>query len=360
MYENGSLKYILNDEGKLNVGDGSNTYQFFVKDHLGNTRLSVRENGVVEEVNHYYPFGMRMNMAITKSDADQKYLYNGKELQQETDWYDFHARFYDPAIVRTTTVDPMAESFYGESPYSFMGNNPILNTDPTGMFYDWFQNEITGDVYYHSEMRKGDEGTGAMKGEGWVHMGENGMFSNGSPLTSDASVLFGNQGLGEISMTSNYDKPQVFADSKVTSVTMTGMFKGDNAKKLMGNLGYDFKPVLFKYHSDVTTEYHPEVNGQVTISHDNSRVESVLSSRYISQDLVLKKTLTLGTYQNPQYDPPKWYGPMYSIRDQSWTVQKNVYGMHAFGRKFGKTVNTLQKILPWKGAYENLWKKALK
>ncbi|WP_321515087.1 hypothetical protein [Marinifilum fragile] len=86
VYDNGSLKYILNDEGKLNVRTGSNTYQFFVKDHLGNTCLLVRESIVVEELNHYYPFGMRMNMADSKTDADQKYLYNGKELQEEADW----------------------------------------------------------------------------------------------------------------------------------------------------------------------------------------------------------------------------------------------------------------------------------
>ena len=131
VYDNGSLKYILNDEGKLNVGDVSNTYQFFVKDHLGNTRLSVRENGTVEEINHYYPFGMRMAMTNTKSDADQKYLYNGKELQDETDWLDYGARMYDAQIGRWHTTDPMEQY---DSPYVYVGNNPIAFNDPTGMF----------------------------------------------------------------------------------------------------------------------------------------------------------------------------------------------------------------------------------
>jgi len=34
---------------------------------------------------------------------------------------------------------------------------------------DWFQNSITGAVYYNSNLRKGDEGTGAMQGKGWEH-----------------------------------------------------------------------------------------------------------------------------------------------------------------------------------------------
>jgi RHS repeat-associated protein len=71
-------------------------------------------------------------------DLPNKFLYNGKELQDDfgLGWYDFHARFYDPAIVRTTTQDPHAEGYYSWSPYHFVANNPISVTDPTGM--DWY------------------------------------------------------------------------------------------------------------------------------------------------------------------------------------------------------------------------------
>jgi hypothetical protein len=36
-----------------------------------------------------------------------------------------------------TTVDPLAEKYYSISPYVYVGNNPIIRTDPTGM--DWYQ-----------------------------------------------------------------------------------------------------------------------------------------------------------------------------------------------------------------------------
>jgi len=39
---------------------------------------------------------------------------------------------YNPQIGRTPTQDPHAEKSYSMSPYSFLGNNPILFTDPTG------------------------------------------------------------------------------------------------------------------------------------------------------------------------------------------------------------------------------------
>lgn len=142
VYKNGSLKYILNTEGKLEVNatETTGTYKFFVKDHLGNTRLAVGEGvtSVATELNHYYPFGMRMGMANSKSDPDQKYLYNGKEQQEETDWLDYGARMYDPAIGRWHCVDPLAESYYSQSIYHFSGNNPIRFIDPDGRSYTDF------------------------------------------------------------------------------------------------------------------------------------------------------------------------------------------------------------------------------
>jgi len=46
--------------------------------------------------------------------------------------YDFHARQYDPAIGKFTTVDPLAEKYYSISPYVYCANNPMLNIDPGG------------------------------------------------------------------------------------------------------------------------------------------------------------------------------------------------------------------------------------
>ncbi|WP_461630285.1 DUF6443 domain-containing protein [Labilibaculum euxinus] len=134
VYENGSLKYILNSEGKLEVNGTGGTYKYFVKDHLGNTRLAVGEgeSSVATELNHYYPFGMRMAMANSKADADQKYLYNGKEMQEETDWLDYGARMYDPSLGRWHCIDPQAERYSSMSPYNYVANNPMLLIDPNG------------------------------------------------------------------------------------------------------------------------------------------------------------------------------------------------------------------------------------
>jgi len=61
-----------------------------------------------------------------------KYLYNGKELQQETDWYDYGARMYDPALSRFMTLDPKAETYNMWSPYLYAANNPVRYEDTNG------------------------------------------------------------------------------------------------------------------------------------------------------------------------------------------------------------------------------------
>jgi RHS repeat-associated protein len=66
--------------------------------------------------------------------TENQWKYQGKEHQQELglDWYDFHARNYDPAIGRLFNVDPLADKNHFDSPYAFVHNNPMIYVDPDG------------------------------------------------------------------------------------------------------------------------------------------------------------------------------------------------------------------------------------
>ena len=139
-----AVKYILTQEGRATYSAGAYTYEYFIKDHLGNVRVSFKDSSnvaVIIQKTDYYPFGM-MHKPQSLNRSDNRYLYNGKELQDESlagvnlDWYDFNLRYYDPQIARFTTMDPLAEERLWISPYNFVQNNPINRIDPSGAL-DW-------------------------------------------------------------------------------------------------------------------------------------------------------------------------------------------------------------------------------
>jgi len=129
VYEGSSLKYILNAEGRYVANGSKGAYEYNITDHLGNVRMVLDESGNVDQISNCYPFGMRFG---TSGSSSNKYLYNGKELQEETDWLDYGARMYDASIGRFHTIDPMADKFLWQSPFVYANNNPVNLIDYNG------------------------------------------------------------------------------------------------------------------------------------------------------------------------------------------------------------------------------------
>ena len=132
IYVNGTLDRILVDDGYIEPYEGEMYYSYYLKDHQGNNRVVAYDNGVVDEVNHYYPFGLLFGES--EDPETQKFKYNNKEFDRYhgLDMYDYGARFYDPSICRFTTMDPMCEKYYHLSPYIYCLNNPIRYVDKNG------------------------------------------------------------------------------------------------------------------------------------------------------------------------------------------------------------------------------------
>ncbi len=86
----------------------------------------------------YYPFGLQIaqNAYQRETAVDQRYLYNGKERQPETNWYDYGKRMYDPELGRWHVIDALAESLPSWTPYRYALDNPISYID-VGGYIEW-------------------------------------------------------------------------------------------------------------------------------------------------------------------------------------------------------------------------------
>ena len=108
---------------------------YYLKDHLGSIRVVVNETGDIVSSDDYDPWGMQLNGRSTDgSYLNAKYKFTGKERDVETGYDYFGARYYDSRIGRWMQVDPLAEKYFGWSPYNYTLNNPLKFYDPDGRF----------------------------------------------------------------------------------------------------------------------------------------------------------------------------------------------------------------------------------
>ena len=135
VFEDGKLSKYLFDGGYCSFDQNQNpVFHYYEKDHLGSIRMVVNENGTIEQVNHYYPFG-GVYGDLSYNSEYQRNKYIGKEFDHMhgLDWYDHGARMYDAAKVVWNKVDPLSEIYFHFDPYLYCENNPIVMFDNTGL-----------------------------------------------------------------------------------------------------------------------------------------------------------------------------------------------------------------------------------
>lgn len=163
---------------------------FYHPDHLGSTSYVTDASGEVYQHLEYFAFGETFVEEHSNTDRTP-YLFNGKELDEETGLYYYGARYYDARTSVWASLDPLTEKYPEWSPYNYSFNNPLRFIDPDGRgpddgvtADDKTMAKLAADVY---QTRNGQYVEGAEKGDldGW----ELSQKDFGITLTDDKSGL---------------------------------------------------------------------------------------------------------------------------------------------------------------------------
>ena len=110
--------------------DQASVVSYYLGDHLGSIAQITSNTGAVTLTREYDPWGNMLQGASVGG-----YAFTGREWDPETSTYYYRARHYDQAIGRLLSEDPIRFKG-GNNFYTYVANNPIAFTDPTGLLRD--------------------------------------------------------------------------------------------------------------------------------------------------------------------------------------------------------------------------------
>ncbi|WP_061231908.1 RHS repeat-associated core domain-containing protein, partial [Leptospira interrogans] len=123
VYLNGVRIAALNEAGAL---------AYYLTDQVDSVSTVLDDEGNTLSLMQYLPYGETF---VQRGDTNFAPKFNSQELDRESGFYFFNARFYDPGIARFTSADTIIDGeldTQGWNRFSYVKGNPIGAKDPTG------------------------------------------------------------------------------------------------------------------------------------------------------------------------------------------------------------------------------------
>ena len=120
--------------------------RYLLNDHLGTANVMVDDTGRVLAKYARDPWG---NLESSWESTPLRWQFTGKEQDPEVggNVFYFNARFYDAERGSFIGRDPKLQFW---TPYSYVGNGPLVGVDPTGMLWD-YANMTDAELQMHDE-----------------------------------------------------------------------------------------------------------------------------------------------------------------------------------------------------------------
>jgi len=177
---------IAQDRNLPHLNGDSQVY-FYHRDHLGSTMSVTDSLGATVQQVEYTPWGeVFVERRFGSSGYESPYLFNGKELDEETGLYYYGARYYDPKLSVWYSTDPMQMDYPWVSTYGYCIDNPVKWYDFNGE--DWYQDE-DGTLQYNPNVhsQKNLKGSQKYKFPEWNDE------KHGIHYRTDGSILYKNE-----------------------------------------------------------------------------------------------------------------------------------------------------------------------
>ena len=169
---------------KLHIEPGPTYYSYYVRDHLGTTRMITDQAGNVCYDADYFPWGQEQHVFVNS--CPQNYKFSGKERDIESGNDYFGARYYSSSMGRFLSPDWSAKE--EPVPYAKLDNPQTLN------LYDYMRNNPLGgiDTDGHDVVLLNDSHAAAGQGHnativgndkgGWAYYSRNGYGRDDQPI----------------------------------------------------------------------------------------------------------------------------------------------------------------------------------
>jgi RHS repeat-associated protein len=279
VYANGRLLATYTNDG---------TY-FSLSDWLGSKRVVTKYDGTVAQMCMNLPFGDELMCSATDL---SEHHFTGQIHDQESGNDYFNARYYSNYTGRFMSPDPAGLEYADPSHpqslnlYSYAQNNPLTNTDPTGMYCDYSDHSDPSSGFdssqfdFHSSSSECAQNGGQFVNDAYTHQDASGnsVDDDGRPNVAVSSITDGTNvqltGQFKVNMTmlefttvmqqSDFyvsDLDQMLADKKISGHTGIQMRQDKTGCNLHvsidANSGQNGQPVTGTYHKDI---FNPNPN----------------------------------------------------------------------------------------------------
>ncbi|MFA6542992.1 MAG: toxin TcdB middle/N-terminal domain-containing protein [Limisphaerales bacterium] len=172
-------------------------FYYYLDDHLGSSSVLTDRSGTVVQRYTYSAYGRTQHQNNTSAYPLER-MFTGQLLDDETGLYFYNARYYDPELGRFIQADsfvPDEDDGQALNRYSYVLNNPVRYTDPSGnspsQFYLFYNSYLSERLYFNSVSSGGSaQAGGSSLGEVFRLWGGN----------SRASAVQDNRGAGQMGL----------------------------------------------------------------------------------------------------------------------------------------------------------------